>query len=45
VNPAGLAELVDVPEGDPLLALVTDESIDATQRTALAIAGPVFQWR
>jgi uncharacterized protein (DUF1800 family) len=45
VNPAGLAELVDVPENDPLPALLTDETIDAPERLALAIAGPLFQWR
>jgi uncharacterized protein (DUF1800 family) len=45
VDPAGLAELVDLPEGDPLPALLTDETIEARERLALAIAGPAFQWR
>jgi uncharacterized protein (DUF1800 family) len=45
VNPAALAELVDLPEGDPLPALLTDETIEARERVALAIAGPAFQWR
>jgi uncharacterized protein (DUF1800 family) len=45
VNPAALEELVDLPEGDPLPALLTDETIEASERLALAIAGPAFQWR
>jgi uncharacterized protein (DUF1800 family) len=45
VNPAGLAELVDLPEGDPLPALLADETIEAKERLALAIAGPAFHWR
>ena len=45
VDPASLAELVELPEGDPLPALLTDETIDAGERLALAIAGPAFQWR
>ena len=45
VDPAGLVDLIDVPVGDPLLALVADESIAAQERVALALAGPAFQWR
>jgi uncharacterized protein (DUF1800 family) len=45
VNPAAFAELVDLPAGDPLLALLTDETIEARERLALAVAGPAFQWR
>ena len=45
VDPAGLVELIEVAAGDPLLALVADESIAAPERVALALAGPAFQWR
>ena len=45
VDPAGLVDLIDVPVGDPLLALVADEWIAAQERVALALAGPAFQWR
>ena len=45
VDPAGLVDLIEVTAGDPLLALVADESIAATERVALALAGPAFQWR
>ena len=45
VDPAGLVDLIEVTAGDPLLALVADESIAAPERVALALAGPAFQWR
>jgi uncharacterized protein (DUF1800 family) len=45
VDPRTLLEVVDVPSGNPLHALVADTSIPAPERTALAIAGPAFQWR
>jgi hypothetical protein len=37
--------VVDVPAGDPLRTLLADAGIAAEERTALAIAGPAFQWR
>jgi uncharacterized protein (DUF1800 family) len=45
VDPRSLADLVDVPSGNPLHALLADTSISAPERIALAIAGPAFQWR
>ena len=45
VDPAGLVDLIEVTAGDPLPALVADESIAATERVALVLAGPAFQWR
>jgi uncharacterized protein (DUF1800 family) len=45
VDPKGLLELVDVPSGDPLRGFLTDNSIPADERVALALAGPAFQWR
>jgi hypothetical protein len=38
-------EVTDLAAGDPLRALVSDDSIVATDRLALGIAGPAFQWR
>jgi len=34
-----------VASGDPLHALLADNSIAADERIALALAGPAFQWR
>jgi uncharacterized protein (DUF1800 family) len=45
LDPRSLAEVVDVPSGNPLHALLADNSISAPERVALAIAGPAFQWR
>jgi uncharacterized protein (DUF1800 family) len=45
VDPQSLLDVVDVPTGNPLRALVADTSIPAPERVALAIAGPAFQWR
>ena len=45
LDPRSLADLVDVPPGNPLHALLADTSISAPERVALAIAGPAFQWR
>ena len=45
VDPRSLLDVVDVPAGNPLQTLVTDNSIPARERVALAIAGPAFQWR
>ena len=43
--PRALLDCMDVPTGDPTTAMLGDESIDARERIALAIAGPAFQWR
>ena len=40
-----LLDVVDVPAGNPLHDLLADTSIPASERVALAIAGPAFQWR
>jgi len=45
LDAAALLEVVDVGAGDPLRALLADPSIAASDRVALAIAGPAFQWR
>jgi uncharacterized protein (DUF1800 family) len=45
VDPRMLLDVVDVPSGNPLHALIADTSITAPERVALAIAGPAFQWR
>ena len=45
LDPRTLLEVVDVPAGNPLHSLITDTSIAAPERVALAIAGPAFQWR
>ena len=45
LDPRSLLELVDVPSTDPVHALLTDNTIPAPERIALAIAGPAFQWR
>ena len=45
VDPRSLLDVVDVPAGNPLHALIADTSIPARERVALAIAGPAFQWR
>ena len=45
IDPRSLLELVDVPAGDPVHALLSDNTIPAPERIALAIAGPAFQWR
>jgi uncharacterized protein (DUF1800 family) len=44
-DPRFLLDVVDVAEGDPLRSLLVDNSIPASDRLALAIAGPAFQWR
>jgi hypothetical protein len=36
---------VEVAEGNPLPGLLSDNSIPANERVALALAGPAFQWR
>ncbi len=45
IDPRILLDVVDVPAGNPLHALVADSSIAADERIALALAGPAFQWR
>ena len=45
VDPRALLEVVDVAAGDPLRGQIADGSIPASERIALAIAGPAFQWR
>jgi len=45
VDPRSLVGVVDVAAGNPLHDLVADTSIPASERVALAIAGPAFQWR
>jgi uncharacterized protein (DUF1800 family) len=44
-DPRALLDVVDVGPEDPLRRLVGDRSIAASERVALAIAGPAFQWR
>jgi uncharacterized protein (DUF1800 family) len=45
VDPRSLLDVVDVPAGDPLRKFLDDHSIAVDERMALALAGPVFQWR
>ena len=45
LDPRSLLDVVDVPAGNPLHALLADTSIPAPERIALAVAGPAFQWR
>ena len=45
LDPRSLLDVVDVPAGNPLHALVADTSIASPERIALAVAGPAFQWR
>jgi hypothetical protein len=45
LDPRVLLDLVDVPAGDPLQTLLADNTISTSDRIALAIAGPAFQWR
>jgi uncharacterized protein (DUF1800 family) len=44
-EPGELVDVVDIPAGDPLRSLLSDRSVPAGDRLALAIAGPLFQWR
>lgn len=45
IDPKALVDLADVAAADPLHALLADTTVPATDRVALAIAGPAFQWR
>ena len=44
-EPRTLLDVIDVAAADPLRAVLADASIAATDRLALGIAGPAFQWR
>ena len=44
-DPRTLRDVFDVPAGSLLDTLLSDRSIPAPERIALAIAGPAFQWR
>jgi uncharacterized protein (DUF1800 family) len=44
-DPDVLLDVVEVPAGDPLRTLLSDNAIPASDRLALGIAGPAFQWR
>jgi uncharacterized protein (DUF1800 family) len=44
-DPRVVLDVIDLAAGDPLRTLVSDSSIAATDRLALGIAGPAFQWR
>jgi len=44
-DPGRFLEVVDLPEDDPLHSILTDVSIPAPERVALAVAGPAFHWR
>ncbi|HEX5107727.1 MAG TPA: DUF1800 domain-containing protein [Vicinamibacterales bacterium] len=45
LDPKFLLDLVDVPATDPVHRLLADTTISTSDRLALAIAGPAFQWR
>ena len=45
IDPRSMLEVVDVEKSDPLQTLLSDNSIAAPERVALAMAGPAFQWR
>jgi len=45
LDPRSVLDVVDVPQGNPLHTLLADTSIASSERVALAIAGPAFQWR
>jgi uncharacterized protein (DUF1800 family) len=45
IDPRTLLDVVDVPPSDPLNGFLTDNTIPADERVALALAGPAFQWR
>jgi uncharacterized protein (DUF1800 family) len=44
-TPRALLDVIDLAAGDPAIARLGDDAIDARERVALAIAGPAFQWR
>lgn len=45
VDPRGLLDVVDVPNDSTLRSMLSDATVPADERIALAIAGPAFQWR
>jgi uncharacterized protein (DUF1800 family) len=45
IDPRTLADVVEVPAGDPLQTFLADGSIALEERMALLLAGPAFQWR
>jgi uncharacterized protein (DUF1800 family) len=45
VDPVALLDVVDVAAGNPVRRFLSDSSIPVTERIALALAGPAFQWR
>jgi hypothetical protein len=45
VDPVALLDVVDVAAGNPLRRFLSDSSVPVTERIALALAGPAFQWR
>jgi uncharacterized protein (DUF1800 family) len=45
LDPSRLLEVMEVDEGDPIQAMLADDTISAQERIALAFGGPAFQWR
>ncbi len=45
MDPRVLADLTDIPADDPLRGLLADTVAGRSERIALALAGPAFQWR
>ena len=45
VDPRVLLDVVDVASNDPMRMILSDASINAEERVALALAAPAFQWR
>jgi uncharacterized protein (DUF1800 family) len=45
VDPRQLLDVIDLAAGDPMRRVLTDPTIPADERIALALAGPAFQWR
>jgi uncharacterized protein (DUF1800 family) len=45
LDPRSLLEVLEVPSGNPLQTMMADTSIPSSERVALAIASPAFQWR
>ena len=45
IDPRMVLEVADVSDSDPLRAMMADNSIQAVDRVALALASPAIQWR
>jgi len=45
LDPRLLLDVIDVADADPVRTLLADTTIASSERIALAIAGPAFQWR